>query len=157
MNKLQTSQIALGNIFIGTNYRGEEVTRRLVGGTYGTVTKYFLIDLEGNLKSRKRDTIEEVLDGFDIKGVKVVNDYDSYAGVTTLDTSDVEVLDLIIVKNEDRDKLVRQIVGGTAYGETIYFAIDLNTGKRVSRTRETIQDVLNGYEEVIAVIKPLDI
>lgn len=144
-NLLNAGQVELGNVILAENYRGERVSRRLVGGTYGTVTKYFLIDEETfELKSRKRDTIEEVLDGFKIVGIiasgKVVEG-------TKKDNYELGDLFLAIV---DGKLVTRQIVGGQAYShegqEPIYFAIDVETGKRCSRTRTSIEEVLKHYE-----------
>lgn len=154
MNTLQTTQVALGNVFTGFNYRGEEIARRLVGGAYGTVTKYFLVDCDGNLKSRVRETIEEVLDGFEIESVQAFTNCDSYGGEVSLEIDDIEVGDLAIVE-VDGSAYVRQLVGGVAYDKETYFMIDFNTGERKSRTRETIEEVLNGYDKVVAIIKPL--
>lgn len=149
MKTLNANQVELGNVFVGLNYRGEEVVRRLVGGTYGTVTKYFLIDESGNLKSRKRDTVEEVLEGFKIRTI-TADEGDKIRGEEKT-IEEAKVGDFFIAVSENGSIVKRQLVGGHAYGVDIYFSIDEN-GKRCSRTRETVQDVLNNYEEVVLVL-----
>lgn len=157
-NLLNAGQVQLGNVIFADNYRGEEVIRRVVGGAYGTVTKFFLTDEAGNLKSRKRDTIEEVLEGFKIKSISATTEMNNPHGEVSLDIEDVNVGDLLII-DLDGEKAFRFIVGGHSYGEDIYFTVDINTGKRTSRTNTSIEAVLEGYvdedgiSKVVAVIK----
>lgn len=147
---LKSTQVELGNVIVAKNYRGEVVTRRLVGGTYGSVTKWFLIDADtSELKSRKRDTAEEVLEGFEILGISAVKVKEE--GTLTKDISEVKVGDLFYVVI-DGELTARELVGGYAYDTDIYFAIDPHTGKRCSRTRETVEEVLDGYEIEFALV-----
>lgn len=140
-NLLNGTQVELGNVIIAQNYRGEEVARRLVGGTYGTVTKFFLIDVDTNeLKSRKQDTKEAVLEGFRITSVHA---YGNEIGGVEKET--YELGDIFYIMTED-GLVARQVVGGHAYDADIYFAIDPKTGERKSRTRETMEEVLDSYE-----------
>lgn len=140
-NLLNAGQVELGNVILAKNYKGEDVVRRLVGGTYGSVTKFFLIDADTlELKSRKRDTKEEVLDGFDIYAISAVN-----TEVEGTVKKDYELGDTFYA-NVDGSLVARKVVGGHAYGEDIFFAIDDATGKRCSRTKTTVEEVLEGYE-----------
>lgn len=141
---LKSTQVELGNVFYGKNYREENVIRRLVGGVYGTCEKWFLVDPETHeLKSRVRETKEEVLDGFEIEAIsdaiyvehgEVVKNIEEY------------VLGDLFYSILDGELTARQVVGGTAYDNTVYFAIDPHTGKRCSRTRESVEEILNGYD-----------
>ena len=143
-NLLNVNQVELGNVFAGINYRGEEVLRRLVGGTYGSVTKWFLIDAKTfELKSRVQKTKEEVLEGFEIEAVSSVEFVE--AGHIVKDIKECELGDVFYVYLNG-ELTPRQVVGGHAYGEDVYFAIDPNTGKRCSRTKETMEEVLDSYE-----------
>ena len=140
---LKSSQVELGNVIYGVNYRGESVKRRLVGGIYGTVEKWFLIDADTfELKSRTRETKEEVLEGFEIEGITSVEFIPQ--GMINTNVDEYEFGDLIYVRLDD-ELVPRLIVGGVAYGEEIYFAIDPLTGKRCSRTRGTMEEVLESY------------
>lgn len=140
---LKSTQIELGNVFYGKNYREENVQRRLVGGVYGTNEKWFLVDpVTFELKSRVRESKEEVLEGFEIEAVsdaifvergELVKDIKEY------------VLGDLFYAIVDGEITARQVVGGTAYDNTVYFAIDPHTGKRCSRTKESVEEVLNGY------------
>lgn len=141
---LKSTQVELGNVIVAKNYRGEVVTRRLVGGTYGSVTKWFLIDAyTSELKSRKRDTAEEVLEGFEILGISGVKTKEEGALVRNI--GDYKLGDLFFII-KDGELTARQVVGGHAYDDDVYFAIDPHTGKRCSRTRETLDEVLESYE-----------
>lgn len=141
---LKSTQVELGNVIVAKNYRGEVVTRRLVGGTYGTVTKWFLIDADtSELKSRKRDTAEEVLEGFEILGISSVKIKE--AGELSKNVSEYELGDFFYVVLNG-ELTAREVVGGHAYDTDIYFAIDPHTGKRCSRTKETLEEVLESYE-----------
>lgn len=140
-NLLNGTQVELGNIFVGENYRGERVARQLVGGTYGTVTKFFLIDADTNeLKSRKCDTKEAVLEGFKIEAIHAVNQ-----NVGGVEKEEYQLGDIFYIMTEE-GLVARQVVGGHAYDTDIYFAIDPKTGERKSRTKETMEEVLESYE-----------
>lgn len=142
---LKSSQVELGNVILGTNYRGEEVARYLVGGTYGTVEKWFLLDADTlELKSRARATKEEVLEGFEIGAIVDREFVENGEFTTEFDIEEIEVGSLFYAIVDE--KLVpRVMVGGLAYGKEIYFTIDPKTGKRCSRTRESIEEVLEHY------------
>lgn len=141
---LKLNQVELGNVFYGVNYRGENVKRRLVGGTYGTVEKWFLIDADTfELKSRVRETKEEVLEGFEIEAISSTDFVPR--GMVSTNVEEFEFGDIFYARI-DEELVPRLIVGGLAYGEEIYFTIDPSTGKRCSRTRESIEEVLEHYE-----------
>lgn len=141
---IKTTQIELGNVIYGKNYRGEDVTRRLVGGVYGTVEKWFLIDpATYELKSRVRENKEEVLEGFEIEAVSDSKFVESGEVVKNIEEY---VLGDLFYSIIDGSLTARQVVGGCAYDNTVYFAIDPHTGKRCSRTKETVEEVLEGYD-----------
>lgn len=141
---LNLNQVELGNVFFGVNYRGERVERRLVGGVYGTCEKWFLVDAETmELKSRTRETKEEVLEGFEIQAIV---SYDiKEKGEICKNLEEYELGDLFFIL-KDGELTARMVVGGTAYDDTVYFAIDPHTGKRVSRTKTSIEEVLEAYD-----------
>lgn len=143
-NLLNGNQVELGNVIVAENYRGEVVERRLVGGIYGTCEKWFLIDARTmELKSRTRETKEEVLEGFNIKGVFSTDVKEQ--GEVCRDLDNYELGDLFFIV-KDGELTARMVVGGTAYDDTVYFAIDPHTGKRVSRTKASIEEVLDCYD-----------
>lgn len=153
-NLLNAGQVQLGNIIFANNYKGEEVVRRVVGGAYGDVTKFFLIAENGKLKSRKRDTLEEVLENFEITAIVAPQLNGAVIGGVSLDLEDAAVGSMLLVEING-EIVYRQLVGGYAYGEDIYFTIDPVTGKRTSRTQQSVSEVLEGYltEEGVSKVK----
>lgn len=144
---LTANQVQVGNVFMAINHKGEMVERRLVGGTFGTVTKYFTLDAENKLKSNARGTIEEVLDGY---GIKSIEPYDfCITGRTAYAPEDIDCFrrgDVILV-NVDGETVYRQLSGGKQFETTAWFAIDPITGERKSKTTyENSDDVANAYD-----------
>lgn len=150
MKNLLAGQVRLGNVFLAENNRGELVQRRLVGGQFGSVTKYFTIDEESKLKSNARGTIEEVLEGYEIKSIA------SYgldiSGMTIVQKEDIE--DLVIKRGLvlgvliEGELVYRELVGGKQFDTTAWFAIDPATGERKSKTTyENSREVLESYED----------
>lgn len=154
---LKASQVELGNIIVAENHKGDVVSRRLVGGKFGSVTKYFMIDIEGNLKSNARATIEEVLDGYAIE--LIANEDFSASGRTYIDANDLDELEFtfrkgdILVAYVDDELVYRQIVGGKQFDTKAWFTIDPATGKRTSKTTyNNLDEVVEAYE-FIAVLR----
>ena len=141
---LNINQVELGNVIFAKNFKGERVERRLVGGAYGECVKWFLVDAETmELKSHTRETKEEVLEGFEIQAIV---SYDlQEKGTVCKDINEYELGDLFYIIREG-ELTARMVVGGTAYDDTVYFAIDPHTGKRVSRTKTSIEEVLDCYD-----------
>ena len=133
-NLLTASQVKLGNVFLATNCKGEEVIRRVVGGTFGTVTKYFTLDTQDKLKSNARETIEEVLEGYEIKAVSVQNFVVS--NYTAIDPEEIENFKRgdVLVCTVNGETVYRELVGGKQFDTTAWFAIDPVTGERKSKT-----------------------
>lgn len=155
MKNLLVVQVRLGNLFLAENHKGEMVERRVVGGLFGTVEKYFTIDTKGKLKSNARDTIEEVLEDYEIKAVSVAQ----------FETEDSKMFlpndfDKITIKRGmvlgvllDGQLVYRQIVGGKQFDTTAWFAIDPETGVRKSKTTyNDSQEVLDSYGDKVQFI-----
>lgn len=155
MKNLLVGQVRLGNLFLAENHKGEMVERRVVGGLFGTVEKYFTVDTKGNLKSNARDTIEEVLEDYEIKAVSVAK----------FETEDSKMFlpndfDKITIKRGmvlgvllDGQLVYRQIVGGKQFDTTAWFAIDPETGVRKSKTTyNNSQEVLDSYGDKVQFI-----
>lgn len=134
MSNLLATQVQLGNVFTAINHKGEIVSRRLVGGKFGSVTKYFTLDQDNKLKSNAKSTIEEVLDGYAIKAVGIYEF--SVTGLTAYDLEDIENFrrgDILVV-NIDGATEYRQLSGGKQFDTTAWFSIDPVTGARTSKT-----------------------
>lgn len=146
-NLLCADQVRLGNVFLAENHKGELVTRRLVGGTFGTVTKYFTLDENEHLKSNARETIEEVLDGYDILAVSTAKfDIKKCVPVTPEEVEKFKRGDVLLVE-VDGDLVYRQIVGGKQFDTTAWFTIDPFTGERKSKTTyENSDEVAESYD-----------
>ena len=152
-NLLSTSQVQLGNVFLATNCKGEEVMRRLVGGTFGTVTKYFTLDMQGKLKSNARETIEEVLDGYEIKALSV---YDFVvSNYTAIDPEEIENFKRgdILVCTVNGETVYRELVGGKQFDTTAWFAIDPVTGERKSKTTYTDSNEVAEQYDITLVLR----
>lgn len=155
MKNLLVGQVRLGNLFLAENHKGEVVQRRVVGGLFGTVEKYFTVDMEGKLKSNARETIEEVLEDYEIKAVSV----------SEFDTEDLRIFlpndfDKVKIRRGivvgvllDGQLVYRQIVGGKQFDTTAWFAIDPETGVRKSKTTyNDSQEVLDSYGDKVQFI-----
>lgn len=155
MKNLLVGQVRLGNVFLAENHKGEVVQRRVVGGLFGAVEKYFTIDLNGKLKSNARATIEEVLEDYEIKAVSV-------CGLNTDDATMYLPNDFDKVKIKrgiilgvllDGELVYRELVGGKQFDTTAWFAIDPETGLRKSKTTyENTQEVMESYGDKIQFI-----
>lgn len=155
MKNLLVGQVRLGNLFLAENHKGEVVQRRVVGGLFGTVEKYFTVDMEGKLKSNARETIEEVLEDYEIKAVSVSEfDTEDLRMFLPNDFDKVKIKRGIIVGVLLDGQLVyRQIVGGKQFDTTAWFAIDPETGVRKSKTTyNDSQEVLDSYGDKVQFI-----
>lgn len=155
MKNLLVGQVRLGNLFLAENHKGEVVQRRVVGGLFGTVEKYFTVDMEGKLKSNARETIEEVLEDYEIKAVSVSEfDTEDLRMFLPNDFDKVKIKRGIIVGILLDGQLVyRQIVGGKQFDTTAWFAIDPETGVRKSKTTyNDSQEVLDSYGDKVQFI-----
>lgn len=155
MKNLLVGQVRLGNLFLAENHKGEVVQRRVVGGLFGTVEKYFTVDMEGKLKSNARETIEEVLEDYEIKAVSVSEfDTEDLRMFLPNDFDKVKIKRGIIVGVLLDGQLVyRQIVGGKQFDTTAWFAIDPATGVRKSKTTyNDSQEVLDSYGDKVQFI-----
>lgn len=155
MKNLLVGQVRLGNLFLAENHKGEVVQRRVVGGLFGTVEKYFTVDMEGKLKSNARETIEEVLEDYEIKAVSVSEfDTEDLRMFLPNDFDKVKIKRGIIVGVLLGGQLVyRQIVGGKQFDTTAWFAIDPETGVRKSKTTyNDSQEVLDSYGDKVQFI-----
>jgi hypothetical protein len=150
LKKVETlaKEINVGDVF--TTQHG---ARQLIGGKSYGETKFVTIDLKtGSLKSRIRDTKEEVLAGYKVEEVSDIkpNVFVVDAEVIGQDF-ELEVGDVFLGVDKNNNTFVRKIAGGKSYGVTKFFTFDPLTGERKSKFRDSIAEVLEGYK----VIMPL--
>lgn len=149
---IKSTQVALGNVIIAKNHRGELVERRLVGGKFGSVTKYFTLDRNGNLKSNARKTIEEVLEGYEIMTI-----HDAEFDVNGKRFFELEAIEkfrkgMILQVIVDGDIEYRALVGGKQFDTKAWFTINPETGERTSKTTYNNLDELVSAYDVVGVL-----
>lgn len=137
---LNASQVKLGNEIM----TGEKELFRVIGGAYGTVENYYLLN-DNNMFVKKADTIEELLDGVEVFAIgEIVNSYK-----TNLDAEDdANIGDLFVALTDNG--LEARVIVGSADGSK-FFAIDPITGLRKSRTKNSIEELMASYDEVLVL------
>lgn len=145
MSILNANQVKLGNIV--SLDAGEF---RIIGGAYGSVTKYYLVNTSTNEFSKKADSIEELLGD---EEVLVISGVAQTRATFNLTESEPEVGSLFVAMigyDEGVPSMELRQVIGSENGDK-FFAIDPVTGARKTKTKSSMRDVFNAYDEVLAL------
>lgn len=142
---LNSNQVQLGNVI-----KTQEGTFRVIGGAYGSVESYYLLDVDALKWSRKANSIDELLESIEIISVHGVVAMD-YTITLNEDEPEVGAFFVALVFDEDgeAEMELRQIIGSV--DEDKFFAIDPVTGARKTRTKDSIEEVIDAYDKVLSL------
>ena len=102
------------------------------------------IDRGGNLKSRLRDNLNDLIDGYEIRDIK---ENKLNAGISNLGTETIQpkVGTIIQCKKKDGSIVYRYICGGLSYGEEHYFTIEPGTFIIKSNMYNSLDELILKY------------
>lgn len=101
------------------------------------------LDREFNLKSRVRENLKDLLDGYKIENVQPVS-YEFFLGTAENDLDNIKVGDAILVESKEGN-VYRIVCGGHSYGVDKYFTVDPETFIIKSNMYDSLEDLLERY------------